>query len=186
MVNSSPNVDVLHFFDCLFYVNNIFVVNSSPNVDDLHLLTVWSMLIRYWWSTALLKRFTLFDCLFYVNKIWLVNSSPNVDILHFLDCSMLIRYWGSSTLLLLLADVLHGFVFCYSDISTVANENNRCHLCGQQLSNKYHLKRHLQVHTGEKPYKCDNCGRSFTRKENLKTHLWTVHQSAMHVVKEWA
>uniref|UniRef100_A0A3Q2DYW8 C2H2-type domain-containing protein n=1 Tax=Cyprinodon variegatus TaxID=28743 RepID=A0A3Q2DYW8_CYPVA len=46
-----------------------------------------------------------------------------------------------------------------------------CHLCGKQFRQSGHLNRHLSIHHGEKPFVCHQCGKSFGRKSSLKTHL---------------
>ncbi|XP_050926384.1 zinc finger protein 585A isoform X2 [Lates calcarifer] len=45
-----------------------------------------------------------------------------------------------------------------------------CPACRKQFPTSASLKRHVIIHTGNKPYKCPLCGRGFTQIGNLKTH----------------
>ncbi|XP_077419367.1 uncharacterized protein LOC144050185 [Vanacampus margaritifer] len=52
---------------------------------------------------------------------------------------------------------------------------NRCSCshCGKTFVNKYGLKKHLILHTGEKRFRCSDCGKRFTWKVHLITHART-------------
>ncbi|NXX74777.1 ZN740 protein, partial [Urocolius indicus] len=43
------------------------------------------------------------------------------------------------------------------------------HCCGAFRSS-YHLKRHVLIHTGEKPFECDVCDMRFIQKYHLERH----------------
>ncbi|GMR30969.1 hypothetical protein PMAYCL1PPCAC_01164, partial [Pristionchus mayeri] len=51
-----------------------------------------------------------------------------------------------------------------------------CSECGKILSNKYNLKMHMLIRTGEKPFKCPQCDKSFRDFSNRKAHLRLVHK----------
>ncbi|KAJ1159980.1 hypothetical protein NDU88_000483 [Pleurodeles waltl] len=45
-----------------------------------------------------------------------------------------------------------------------------CDVCNMRFIQKYHLDRHKRVHSGEKPYECERCHQSFSRTDRLLRH----------------
>lgn len=54
---------------------------------------------------------------------------------------------------------------------------NLCSLCSYSTSDSGNFKRHLLIHSGERPFKCGVCGRNFSQKTHLKRHT-LVHINA--------
>ena len=63
----------------------------------------------------------------------------------------------------------------HAEQSNVSDPNDMqlfsCSWCIKSFRKKHNLKRHLKVHTEEKPYNCSLCDKSFADSERLKIHL---------------
>ncbi|KAK4309617.1 hypothetical protein Pmani_018728 [Petrolisthes manimaculis] len=53
-----------------------------------------------------------------------------------------------------------------------------CAICSKRFhgrNSKSNLERHMQIHTGVKPFQCPLCSHRANRKGNLKTHIEARH-----------
>lgn len=51
-----------------------------------------------------------------------------------------------------------------------------CAFCGKAFLYMSKYRRHLKIHTGEKPFACLICNKEFSQKANLKTHMSTHYK----------
>ncbi len=49
-------------------------------------------------------------------------------------------------------------------------DRHRCDICYKVYSDASNLRKHVRIHTGEKPYKCDVCDKRFTQKAHMQKH----------------
>ncbi|XP_069694299.1 zinc finger protein 782-like isoform X1 [Periplaneta americana] len=68
--------------------------------------------------------------------------------------------------------------------SSLKPKRHTCNVCGKEYRMLCHLKTHILIHTGEKPYLCSVCGKSFRLSTNLKMHSLTHTGEKPHVCEK--
>jgi len=95
-----------------------------------------------------------------------IHMQSAVDQLQ-IDCGVVV---GPST-----SSIIESVSENYTSLPSVKHSMNRhaCNICEKSFRWPSALVRHLQIHSGDKPFKCSQCDKSFTQKRTLNEHLST-------------
>ncbi|GIZ02111.1 hypothetical protein CEXT_484371 [Caerostris extrusa] len=52
-------------------------------------------------------------------------------------------------------------------------KRHQCSFCGYTTSRPANMKKHIRLHTGERPFQCTICVKSFNEKAHLNSHMIT-------------
>lgn len=58
----------------------------------------------------------------------------------------------------------------------LCHKTKSCLICGKLFSRPFMVRRHMKVHTGEKPVSCPVCKKRFADKTNMANHVVSFHQ----------
>lgn len=78
----------------------------------------------------------------------------------------------------------HKSQYKYALIIIDGKEYYHCDKCGKNLGNHHTFRKHLGVHTDEKPFNCDSCERKFRTAALLSRHVDAVHKKIKNCVCE--
>ncbi|XP_076356629.1 uncharacterized protein LOC143249907 [Tachypleus tridentatus] len=57
----------------------------------------------------------------------------------------------------------------------------KCTECGKAFKFKHHLKEHVRIHSGEKPFVCPNCNKRFSHSGSYSSHMTSKKCLVMHL-----
>lgn len=61
---------------------------------------------------------------------------------------------------------------------------HQCLICSYKSYHRTTMKRHVKVHTGERPFKCAVCGKRFIQNADLKKHVVSQHIVSQYIMQK--
>ena len=86
------------------------------------------------------------------------TNSPSANLVFFLKCRF-----------------IYFFLFLQNLPIKLDSKKYACPYCQKTMAVSRDMMRHIQTHTGEKPFSCDFCQYSSNRNSNLRIHMKNTH-----------
>lgn len=116
------------------------------------------------------------DCLGLLKNIYINKKTPFFPLLH--DCEM--QNYFLNVAFQFYVQIFPVFVLFLGEECSVYGKSRGksqhcCPICPYTSAFSSHVKRHLRIHSGERPYICNICNYQCNQKDNLKSHLRRKH-----------
>lgn len=66
-------------------------------------------------------------------------------------------------------------LFFHANAAHIVKGQTNCPFCLRKFACNQDVRKHVVVHSGERPYPCKGCGKSFSHNGNLQLHIQTAH-----------
>ena len=139
---------------CLFFLSQTICIKKGPYTTYPN--SYWRKTL-YLWILLLYRKFARkFDQTYHQTSQW--NFQICIEFQILINLIFLLQYYK------------------------LGPNSFACSTCSKQFKTKKDLRRHIRIHTGQKPFSCNYCDYASTQSGNLNTHIVRYHNETLESV----